>query len=380
MGPSQNAAFLGRMKDYEFVANEHCSVQEEFDGFYESMIALMNQFFPEKTITMTDKDSDYITPAIKAKQRLKNKLFRQGKMEQADILSIRIGHIIAKKNSTEFLHLDERSTSKDLWNAVKRIKSRSRQDTLNMVEGLGAEIMNQHYQTISTDSAYIEPRSKQTVAPGNTEAFTEAQIYQLLHQLKKTATGLDKLPSWLLRLGAPIFAEHLTYLFNRSLYEEIVPDQWKTAYICPVPKIPTPAEPVDFRPISMTPVLSRIFEKVIVKQFLYPAMLDPPIELSFENQFAFRLAGSCTAAIIALLHTVSTMLLENPYVIVIALDFSKAFDTVRHAALAKKLSILDMPDSVYNWMIDFLVQHEHCTVFEGNVSSTVKVNSSVIQG
>ena len=91
MGPSQNAAFLGRMKDYEFVVNEHCSVHEEFDGFYESMIALnalMNQFFPEKTITMTDKDPDYITPAIKAKLRLKNKLLRQGKMEQADVYTI----------------------------------------------------------------------------------------------------------------------------------------------------------------------------------------------------------------------------------------------------------------------------------------------------
>ena len=83
-----------------------------------------------------------------------------------------------------------------------------------------------------------------------------------------------------------------------------------------------------------------------MKLFLYPAMLDPPIELSFDDQFAFRPAGSCMAAIIALLHTVSTTLLENPYVIVIALDFSKAFDTVRHSALAKKLSILDMPEVV----------------------------------
>jgi hypothetical protein len=86
MGPSQNAAFLGCMKDYKFVVDEHSSVQEEFDGFYESMITLMNNFFPEKTITMTDKDPDYITPAIKAKLCLKNKLMRQGKMEQADVL------------------------------------------------------------------------------------------------------------------------------------------------------------------------------------------------------------------------------------------------------------------------------------------------------
>ena len=164
------------MKDYKFVVDEHSSVQEEFDGFYESMITLMNNFFPEKTITMTDKDPDYITPAIKAKLRLKNKLLRQGKMEQADVLSGRIGHIIAKKNSTEFSHLNERSTSKDLWNAVKRIKSRSRQDGLKLVEGLDAEIMNQHYQTISTDVAYIEPRYKQTVATGDTDTFTETYI------------------------------------------------------------------------------------------------------------------------------------------------------------------------------------------------------------
>ena len=177
MGPSQNAAFLGCMKDYKFVVDEHSSVQEEFDGFYESMITLMNNFFPEKTITMTDKDPDYITPAIKAKLRLKNKLLRQGKMEQANVLSGRIGHIIAKKNSSEFSHLNERSTSKDLWNAVKRIKSRSRHDGLKLVEGLDAEIMNQHYQTISTDVAYIVPRYKQTVATGNTDTFTETHIY-----------------------------------------------------------------------------------------------------------------------------------------------------------------------------------------------------------
>ena len=62
------------------------------------------------------------------------------------------------------------------------------------------------------------------------------------------------------------------------------------------------------------------------------------------------------------------------------MDFSKAFDTVRHSALAKKLSLLNIPDGVYNWIVDFLVRHEHCTIFEGNMSSTVKVNASVIQG
>ena len=298
----------------------------------------------------------------------------------ANALSVSIGHAIAKKSSTELSHLGGRATSKDLWNAVRKVKSRSRCENIGTVEGLSAELMNQHYQMISTDSAYIEPCYKQTVRTENAETFTEFQVYQLLHQLKRTATGLDKLPSWFLRLGAPVLSAQLTYLFNRALHEGIVPDQWITAYIRPVPKVATPTGPIDFRPISVTPVLSRTYEKLIVKQFIYPAMLDPPIELTFADQFAFRPAGSCTAAIIALLHTVSTMLLDNPYVIVITLDFSKAFDTVRHSALAMKLSLLNIPDGVYNWIVHFLVRHEHCTAFDGNMSSTVKVTASVIQG
>ena len=119
---------------------------------------------------MTEKDPDYITPAIKAKLRLKNKLLRQGKMEKANALSVCIGHAIAKKSSIELSHLGGRATSKDLWNAVKRVKSRSRCENMRTVEGLNAEMMNQHYQMISTDS---EPCYKQTVRTENAETFTE---------------------------------------------------------------------------------------------------------------------------------------------------------------------------------------------------------------
>ena len=75
----------------------------------------------------------------------------------------------------------------------------------------------------------------------------------------------------------------------------------------------------------------------MVREFIYPAMFDPPPELSFDDQFAFRPGGSCTvtAAIIAILQTISEMLLDNPFVVLISLDFSKAFDTVRHSTLTE---------------------------------------------
>jgi len=111
------------------------------------------------------------------------------------------------------------------------------------------------------------------------------------------------------------------------IIEGTVPQQWKTACITPIPKAPHPTKPSEFRPISVTPVLSRSFEKYVVRYYIYPALLDPPPQLNFEDQYAFRPTGSTTAAIIAIMPTVRSMLSTNEYVHVFAFDFSKAFDT-----------------------------------------------------
>ena len=58
---------------------------------------------------------------------------------------------------------------------------------------------------------------------------------------------------------------HYSYLINLSIATSTVPTQWKVASICPVPKIPNPKENADFRPISITSVLSRVTERFIVR-------------------------------------------------------------------------------------------------------------------
>jgi len=141
--------------------------------------------------------------------------------------------------------------------------------------------------------------------------FTEITVFWMLDTLHPTATGLDQIPAWFLRLGAPIFAAPLARLFDQSLATGVVPQQWKTAIISLLPKIPTPTQESDFRPISVMPVLSRTLERFVVRTYIYPALLQPCQTLDFSDQFAFRPSGSTTAAILALLHTVRTMLDEN---------------------------------------------------------------------
>jgi hypothetical protein len=192
--------------------------------------------------------------------------------------------------------------------------------------------------------------------------------------------GLDGLPAWFLRLGSHVFAEPLTALFNQSITTSTVPAQWKKASILPIPKVSQPSQPTDFRPISITPVLTRVLERLIVRQFIYPSLSAAPPPLLLNDQFAFRPTGSPVGALVTLLQKVTVLLDTNPYVAVYALDFSKAFDTVRHSTLMEKMAKLKLPDCVYNWLVNFYSGHSHCTKFQGETSQFADINASVIQG
>ena len=74
------------------------------------------------------------------------------------------------------------------------------------------------------------------------------------------------------------------------------------------------------------------------------------------------------------------MLVTNPYVIVIAIDFTKAFDTVRHATLVEKMAMLDIPEHAQNWLQDFLSHRSHCTDYHCERSTHLKINASIVQG
>jgi hypothetical protein len=86
----------------------------------------------------------------------------------------------------------------------------------------------------------------------------------------------------------------------------------------------------------------------------------PSFYLHFpKNHAAFLRLWREVAAFISLLHAVTTKLESQSYIRVIALDFSKAFDSVRHSTLVDKLAQLDISDDVYNWVTQHLNNREH---------------------
>jgi hypothetical protein len=121
-----------------------------------------------------------------------------------------------------------------------------------------------YYADMSTDNYYQPPLNKHSVSIFNDQEqyITDWQVSRSLDKFRPTASGLDLLPAWFLRLGAPFFCRPLRCLLNKSLSASTVPTQCKNALIQPVPKTCSPKEHADFRLISVTPVLTRIMEKL----------------------------------------------------------------------------------------------------------------------
>jgi len=70
----------------------------------------------------------------------------------------------------------------------------------------------------------------------------------------------------------------------------------------------------------------------------------------------------------------------HSYVIVIALDFGKVVDSVKHSTLMEKYTALDLPDYIYNWLVHFFNGHSHCMRYYDHTSTLQEISATIVQG
>ena len=101
----------------------------------------------------------------------------------------------------------------------------------------------------------------------NISTVNEEYVFDLLKQINPTkAAGIDNLSGRFLKDGSPILAKHLTQLCNLSIKLKQFPDPCKIAKLKPLFKSGKRTEAKNYRPISLLPLISKIFEKVIMDQ------------------------------------------------------------------------------------------------------------------
>ena len=164
----------------------------------------------------------------------------------------------------------------------------------------------------------------------------DSSILRIINESpNKTSTDFDDLSMRLIKLIVSEIIPSLTCIFNQSPHTGISPDKLKITKVIPIYKKGSLNDISNYRPISLLPSISKIFEKNI---FIQLSTYLNEHKLLHDSQFGFRKGHSTELASIKLIDRITQYLDKGKIPISIFLDLSKAFDTLDHAILLQKLN------------------------------------------
>jgi len=152
----------------------------------------------------------------------------------------------------------------------------SGRDDLN-TDSCDVTCLNEYFTGIATDPNYdiaapIQYNdSTSDLKIGTYSLFSRIRHHASTLKIKKTSPGLDNIPTGFTKLAAPIWRPSLLHSSTKYSRPATLPAKWKHAVITPLPKVSQPKEPSDFRPISVTPLISRLFERALVRKHILQA-------------------------------------------------------------------------------------------------------------
>ena len=158
------------------------------------------------------------------------------------------------------------------------------------------------------------------------------------------------------------FSVHIIHLF---LEQGTVPDDMKHSKVIPLFKKGDRSDPVNYRPVSILSVVSKVLEKVVHQQ-LYHYAVDA--KLLYEFQSGFRQSHSTDSCLLYLTDFIRGEIDICKLCGVILINLQKAFDTVAHSLLYNKLSALGMCPSALRWFVSYLSGRSQITEFQGHIS------------
>ena len=155
------------------------------------------------------------------------------------------------------------------------------------------------------------------------------------------ATGVDSLGPKIIKLAANSISYFIATLINKSISSGTFPSQLKCTKVFPVFKSGSKSDPSNYRPISILPTISKIFEKHVNKHLMN--YLNK-YKLIHESQSGFRKKHSCQTALVELIDQLMTCIDKGDLIGSLFIDFRKAFDVVDHEILMKKLALYKIND------------------------------------
>ena len=193
----------------------------------------------------------------------------------------------------------------------------------------------------------------------------------------RKSTGTDEIGPRLLKMAGPFIADSLTYICNLSIKTGAFPMKWKEAKVKPLHKGGSPKDLNNFRPISILPVLSKLFEKHAFESLMN--YLEK-YKLLYNTQSGFRPNHSCETALIHMVEKWLKALDKGELVGVLLVDFRKAFDLVDHSILLSKMELYKLNQNSIKFFKSYLSNRQQSVFLNNTQSNHAAVKHGVPQG
>ena len=248
-----------------------------------------------------------------------------------------------------------------------------------------ANICNKQFESAFTREFDSEIQCKGTspFTPMGEITVDPKGVLKLLNGLNiHKAPGPDGLNARVLKECSSEIAPILTLIYNESLAQGTVPDDWRQANVAPVFKKGEKYNAANYRPVSLTSICCKTLEHIIVSNINK--------HLTFESiladcQHGFRSQRSCETQLVQFYHDLISNLdlalnSDQKQTDVFIMDFAKAFDKVPHRRLLYKLEYYRIRRSTHKWISSWLSERSQKVVLDGQASDPVPVLSGVPQG
>ena len=283
------------------------------------------------------------------------------------------------------------------WNTINSILNRNhkKNNITHLVTTNGslndkqdiAEYLNTFFSNIGCEQAAKLPSPRRaytdylnkTITFSFSFALTSPEsIEKIIDKFKpKTSAGHDGLSMKLLKKLKRNLSGPISLLTNQSLITGTFPDQFKLAKVLPLLKKANDFTTNNFRPISLLPAISKILEKAVFNQ-LYDYFSEN--NLFYDSQYGYRKKHSTETACLELVDKIYQNLDNNRLPITFFLDLSKAFDTLNHSILLRKLQYYGVSASALSWFKSYLANRKQYVQIDTCRSSTQNITTGVPQG
>ena len=194
---------------------------------------------------------------------------------------------------------------------------------------------------------------------------------EILQTPSNKSFRLYSFPINILKSSRCILSSPLATVFNTSISSGTFPDKLKTSKITPIFKDGEDNDPSNYRLISILSVFNRIFEKLMynrLNQFIeHKKLLN-------NAQYGFRTSHSTTHAVLGIVNTIQNNMDNRLFSCAVFIDLQKAFDSVNHSILLKKLDRLGVRGCINNWFESYLSGRKQTTEIDRYISQK-EINS-----